>query len=181
MKNFHQDQKFNRKMIDGCVRADPTEVPTVMHAHEVSITIDGCRSACNQSQATTRMEPITAAMEQPTTGAPTHEEEEKTCVRVRVDMFLTASASISEFHRTLAYSITVKFRINALLGCIWVIDSSLVCFFFTLVISSEIFRQVLGEQPPRSSREQLSASLQLLPPLHVRPLIIEALRDVKTP
>ncbi|KAM3185371.1 hypothetical protein ACTXT7_006503 [Hymenolepis weldensis] len=35
-KNSHQDQKVNPKMIGGNVRADPIEVPTVMHAQEVS-------------------------------------------------------------------------------------------------------------------------------------------------
>ncbi|KAM3176057.1 hypothetical protein ACTXT7_007287 [Hymenolepis weldensis] len=36
-------EKPMQEMVDGCVRADPTEVPTVMHVHEVSSNTDAIR------------------------------------------------------------------------------------------------------------------------------------------
>lgn len=53
-------------------------------------------------------------------------------------------------------------------------DLNSVCFFFSLLLLSEIFHQVLDEQPPESSREQLSAFLSLLNLLFLRtcPVIV---------
>ncbi|KAM3177870.1 hypothetical protein ACTXT7_003707, partial [Hymenolepis weldensis] len=39
--NFYQDEKSAQEMIGGYVRVDPTEVQTIMHAHEVSTDSDG--------------------------------------------------------------------------------------------------------------------------------------------
>ncbi|KAM3181892.1 hypothetical protein ACTXT7_013461 [Hymenolepis weldensis] len=42
-KNFHQDYKANREIIGDYVWADPTEVPSVTHSHEVFSNSDAFR------------------------------------------------------------------------------------------------------------------------------------------